>query len=426
MKKIILSALAIGSVCTFAGTAVYAGDDTLTRRRQLERENTAIRKENAALLENKTLRERNAALKSSVVQPPVISGASVPAEKRSDPFGAYAADLPLAYKARPIETPGQFRIWGEGGAIWTGGDPVTSDYSISDFNSLLGLLGGSSRTFDLTPKVGWEAAAGFDYRFAASPWHVSGQFRYGEGKARGSDASAGSIDPALLVLIGLPAGSSFSGSESVAASYKETHWLADLAVGYDILGSGPAAMQVKGGLRIAELVGQTNTSENTSFALGLGAPIVLLGVPIDSFGLNTSALTSLRNSFFGAGPRIGIEGSVPFAGSWAFDYLGDAAVLFGNQKLTTRTTSTTSVSPGILAALLGNPTTTTTATDQRYATVFNADIQVGVSYWVTQNVKLSASYRLDAFFNVSDDTTGTPQTVNRYIHGPRLGVSATF
>ena len=42
----------------------------------------------------------------------------------ADFFGAYAADLPVAYKAPPPVEPGRFTVWVEGGAIWTGGDPV--------------------------------------------------------------------------------------------------------------------------------------------------------------------------------------------------------------------------------------------------------------------------------------------------------------
>ena len=137
--------------------------------------------------------------------------------------------------------------------------------------------------------------------------------------------------------------------------------------------------------------------------------------------------TNQRNSFLGAGPRLGIEGAVPFAGSWAFDYLGDVAVLFGNQKLVNTSTSARSFDPAVLNSTLGS-VSSSTSTDQRFATVFNADIQVGVSYWMTPNVKLSASYRLDAYFNVLNQafSTDTKQTLDRYIHGPRLGLSATF
>jgi hypothetical protein len=105
-------------------------------------------------------------------------------------------------------------------------------------------------------------------------------------------------------------------------------------------------------------------------------------------------------------------------------------VLFGTQRLTSTTTVNSVVTPSILAALgaFGGASSVSTASDQRFATVFNADLQVGVSYWMTQNVKFSASYRLDAYFNVLSQTFGTTtsQTLDRYTHGPRLGISTTF
>jgi hypothetical protein len=67
--------------------------------------------------------------------------------------------------------------------------------------------------------------------------------------------------------------------------------------------------------------------------------------------------------------------------------------------------------------------------DQRLSTVFNANLQVGVSYWMSPNLKLSASYRLDAWFNVLTGLSAVNdpiklQTMDRYVHGPRVGVSA--
>jgi Legionella pneumophila major outer membrane protein precursor len=446
MKKIILSALAVGGLCSMAGQLAHAGqnDDMLARLNALEKENAAIRRENAALQDNKTLRARNTELKSSVTPTVIVTQPALPASPQTvvsaapvingDVFGAYAADLPAAYKA-PVESRGQFRFWGEAGAMLSGGDPNSADYN------LLGGLGpllaggvGGIGSIDLSPKIGWETAAGFDYRFAGSPWHLSGQFRYGEsGKASGSVSAAGAVDPVVAQLIfgggnPLPAGFSSGASDAFSASYQETHWLADLAVGRDVIGSGPDAMQVKGGIRIAELVGTSNSLDATNFFLN-GIPINL-GVPVgNSISFATATSVATRNSYFGVGPRVGIEGSVPLVGSWTFDYLGDAAVLFGNQKQTTKTIANTSVSPailGVLGGLGGGLSSITTTNDQRYATVFNGDIQIGVSYLLTHNVKLSASYRLDAFVNATDDAIGAMPTVNRYIHGPHLGVSGTF
>lgn len=436
MKKIILSALAVGSVCVLAGHAAQAAsnDDVRARLTALEKENASIRRENAALLENKKLRERNARLKSPVVRSqPQASVSPVPVVSQNA-FDAYAA---LPVRREQLETRGQFRFWGEGGAFWSGGDSVASSYSLTDFSGLGGLLGGGGGgnpgIFDLTPKVGWEAAAGFDYRFANSPWHISGQFRYGEGgKTNGSASSAGTVDPAILAALGGNnnnpfVGATIGGSQDIAASYNETHWLADIAVGRDVIGAGPEAMQLKAGIRIAELVGTLRRSNNSNTYLNFAAPVDLLGIgAFSSYSFGSLTDSTQRDSFLGVGPRIGIEGSLPFADRWSFDYLGDAAVLFGNQKQVITSTTASVYSPALLALLAGGGGTSAITRDQRYSTVFNADIQVGVSYWLTHNVKLSASYRLDAFVNATDDTTGALPTVNRYIHGPHLGVSGMF
>ena len=123
-------------------------------------------------------------------------------------------DLPVSYKAPPPIEPGRFTVRVEK-AIWTGGDPVYQAFSLIDFTTV-GFAGGNTDSgsqglginsgsipgiFDLNPKIGWEAATGFDYKFANSPWHVSGQFRYGEGgKTSGAAASSGTLDPTLLSL----------------------------------------------------------------------------------------------------------------------------------------------------------------------------------------------------------------------------------
>lgn len=424
MKAILITALALGA-CAAPAAYAAANDDVMARLAALEKENAAIRKENAVLRENKTLRIQNAALKSAAVP----AASSAPNAKR-DPYAAYAADLPMAYKVAPMEAAGQLRIWGEGGAVWSGGDVLRSNYSLTP---LVGFAATSAGSFDLKPKLGWQAAAGFDYRFAGSPWHVSGQFRYGEsGRVSGSAAAGGPLDPALAAVVVAP-GSTVTATEAFAVGHKESHWLADGAIGYDVLGAGHNAMQIKAGLRVAEVVGKTNSLDQINVAATLAAPRNFAGAVISGFAISTTSDIETRSAFLGAGPRIGVEGSVPLAGGWALDYAGDAAVLFGRQRLTTTTVNNSAVSPAVLAiaggGLIGGPITgATTVSDERYATVFNADLQVGVSYWLTEQVKLSASYRLDAYFNVLNQTFGTTtnQTIDRYVHGPRLGVSATF
>jgi Legionella pneumophila major outer membrane protein precursor len=479
VKKILVGVFAVGTALT-SGVA-FAGqiDDVLTRLDAIEKENSAIRKENTALLENKRLREQNAKLKSSSAEPhnaephnaepqyaPTPAIASVaPAPTRpaplgpisqaiedvrsdlfgaakSDPFGAYAADLPVQYKAH-VESPGQLRLWGEGGAIWTGGDPVTQPFTLINFNSFF--LGpgatGIPGSFDLTPKIGWEGATGFDYRFPDSLWHVSAQFRYGEGgKTSGLASSSGVIDPLFIAalaagggfVIGLPGAlTGAGGSESFGTSYKETHWLADLAVGRDVLGSGANALQLKGGLRVSEFVAKQTTTNSANLFVNFTPTAIFPGGPvISSISNSTSSVSDQRQAFLGAGPLIGIDGAVPFAGKWSLDYTGDAAVLFGTQKSTGTTTITSSTTPAFFSGVagFGGFSGINTFSNERFGTVFSADIQVGISYWITENIKLGASYRLDAMINVQnqDTTPVTNLTPDRYTHGPRVKLTGQF
>ena len=435
MKKLFGSTIAVSLLLAQTPALAGAGDDLAVRLATIERENAAMKKEIAAFRENKKLREKKSAFQRDAArfEPPVNnSSPTIPSGKA---FDAYAADLPAAYKARPAEASGQFTVWGDGAAIFTGGTPTDGSYTLLDFNTFVFpappiASQGPAGNVDLRPKIGWEAATGFDYRFSDQLWHVSGAFRYGQSRASGGAATAGGVDPALFAAAGfpLPAGFTTSGTDSIALRNTETHWQADLAVGRDVLGSGRDAMQLKFGLRIAEFEQNRSALARTSLVETFGAPINIGGVPLTGLALDSVTNTTIRNSFLGAGPRFGIEGAVPLAENWSFDYQGDVAALFGQQRIVSSSTVAVTTVPANLIALLGGTLTpTTSSSDQRFATVFNADMQVGVSYWLTRQVKVSASYRLDAYFNVIATTLGTnAQTIDRYIHGPRLGVSATF
>jgi hypothetical protein len=396
-----------------------SADDALARVRTLEREIAAIKQENEALRRVNKLRGENAALVKQTAGNNA-GMAVVPASTGSNPREAYAADMPIVAKAAaPIE-PGRMRVWAEGGANWSGGDPIDNFYTRSTVSFVSGITTGLA-SFPLLPKVGWEAATGFDYRFAGSPWHVSGQFRYGEGRTRVTSASSSSDSlsagggPLSTIMV--------TDAESVA--HKETHWMADLALGRDVIGSGADAMQFKFGMRIAELHATTNSRESVSeTGINIGAP------PNNNFFIAGDTNFSQELKFLGAGPRFGVEGSVPMARGWSFDYQGDVAALLGTQNFYTRTTFDNNVfipMPIVMFPLA--PPVVNTA--QKFATVLNADIQVGVSYWFSQNMKASLSYRLDAFFNAFTglDAQNDPKNlaqINRYIHGPRLAVSAQF
>jgi hypothetical protein len=424
MKRVAIAAFLVSTALSAPALAQQT-DDVRGRLDAIEKENLTIRKENAALLQNKKLQDQNASLKHASVREPQPLA---PAKK--DPFAAYAADLPVAYKAAPPPVPGVLTFWGEGGAIWSGGDPVSRDFNLIDPTRLFGLFGaggGVPAHFNQDPKIGWEAAAGFDYRFANSPWHVSGQFRYGEsGKTSNSAATSGQVPAAVLALFGAPIFTSIGGSESVSDTYKETHWIADAAVGYDIATSGRSYLQLKGGIRVGEFTTKDNSSDATNIFFNFPAP---LPPPFSTSSITVSTLQSIesRANFLGAGPLIGMEGSVRFMGNWSFDYKGDMAVLFGSQHVQTTTTNTASATPAILNQLTPGGSVNT-LTGDRFAYVLSPDVQAGIGYWFTPNVKLAASYRLDAMINVQNTRSAASGTFlpNRYWHGPRLTLTAAF
>src|SRR6202040_2104450 len=119
MKKVFgvlaFSTALLGSTA-LSGSAAFAGqnDDLVARLNAAEQENAAMRSKNRQLAAPKPARV---------------------SDRMADFFGSYAADLPVAYKARPPEEPGRFSIWVEGGAIWTGGDPAPRAFSPTHFTT---------------------------------------------------------------------------------------------------------------------------------------------------------------------------------------------------------------------------------------------------------------------------------------------------
>ena len=87
-----------------------------------------------------------------------------------------ARSADFALPAPVVDPPGEMRAFISGGAFWTGGEPIPYGSS-SEFDELAFLIDPT-----VAPNVGWNAGTGFDYRFPASPWHINGQFRYGQSR----------------------------------------------------------------------------------------------------------------------------------------------------------------------------------------------------------------------------------------------------
>jgi hypothetical protein len=229
-------------------------------------------------------------------------------------------------------------------------------------------------------------------------------------------------DPAFAssFVLAIPgAGVSVLAVAGTQANLRESHWQADFGMGYDFM----RGAQINFGFRVAEIRSDIDA---------------LTSLPITVGGVGTVAELSLlqtdRRSFFGAGPRVGVEGSVPILGPWSFDYSGNAAVLFGNTKFSTGQVLGININvPGFALGINGIPLNQVSWPSP--TTVYNFDIQGGVAYWFTPNMKLVLSYRLDAFIDAlriaPDDGATNPaigpgRSMDRFYHGPKAALAAKF
>jgi outer membrane immunogenic protein len=289
-----------------------------------------------------------------------------------------AADLTVP-KAIPKAMPlaiaqDEWNVWIEGAGFWTGGEPV---YYAADN--------------PWRPKFGGEIAGGVDYRFAASPWHLYGQARYGQAERSGDFIP--STTPA-------PGPNTFK--------HKESHSVFDFGVGRDI-GIGLGRTQLKFGIRIADIRARSSGSGNFYACFDTDGG--------DSTCSDAAKVTfDQRSRFLGGGPRIGIEGTMPLAPQWTLDYMAGFAVLFGGRQLKFK--ETTTIEDGSNTELLN---------ESDLAYVANLDASAGVSYWFGPAFKLTAGYRFDGYWKALktfDPTADVSVNVNRFFHGPFLRLTA--
>jgi Legionella pneumophila major outer membrane protein precursor len=329
---------------------------------------------------------------------------------------ARSADFALP---APVADPsGEMRAFISGGAFWTGGEPIPYGSGSG------GLFGDFAFLIDPTvaPNVGWNAGTGFDDRFAASPWHINGQFRYGQSRGSGSGTpeafSANELDSG-----GNP--ETISGGGSTSASLREKHWLVDFGAGYEFP-FGRNTFQVNFGIRTAQLTATTNSP--TTFNEALSDPLAAPGDPT-SISANESSSTVQKSTFLGAGPRVGVEGSVPF-GHFSFDYAANAAYLIGTARINSETTTSFSINslPVGTGLTLSESGITSGSTYGQGVAIINTDFLVGVSYWFNPAFKIMVDYRLDAYLAPlrSFDINGNVVSFDRYYHGPEITLAAKF
>jgi len=300
----------------------------------------------------------------------------------------------------PAPSPGgTLSVWTEGGAFWTGGAPAYFGIP-TGYNAFFGAAGLGTGT-GLVPGIGWNAAIGADYSFAGSPWHVSFDLRYGAAQAAGQNFTAASFG----------GGGPISAAESIGEH--EDHLVADLIIGNNLGGTSQFKFGVRGAYLRADVA-------DTASATGSGSGSCSGG------GVMCSALVSSdeRSSFIGVGPRAAVDGRVPLDGSWGIDYMGGAAVLFGDQQAKISGTAF-STSPVLGFGPTGPLGFETQSSDM--TAVFNADASLALSYLFGPTA-LSAGFRFDGYWSAlkTSDSSGGLSNVNRFYYGPFVRLSEHF
>jgi hypothetical protein len=289
----------------------------------------------------------------------------------------WAADMPTkaTYKAAPIEPLPVWTWYLEGGG----------------FNTSGGTLFGSDET---KARPGWEGAIGLDYRIAGSPWHVSAQFRYGKSVERNSPTSG--------YFTGAGIGTAFVVGN---LNHKESHAVADFAVGHDI-GIGTGQAQLKFGVRVVDLSAKSTATGTIITAVPSGICNTVPGC--------AGGVISFESRFVGAGPRGSIEGSQPIMGPLAVEYMGGVAYLYG-----TRSFNVTASAPGLGSTAFGTSDVTG---------IFNADASLGLSYAFSKAAKVTLGYRYDGYWGAMKMLDSNLNMVNndRAYYGPFLRFTGAF
>jgi major outer membrane protein len=304
-----------------------------------------------------------------------------------------AADAPVLKAPPPA---GRLTMFIEGAAFGTAGKPVWTEVPPPG--------GPFDESTAMRLRVGWEAAAGLDYQWWGSPWHVSAALRYGQARSRNKNFFQGRTCTTPGVCT----------SAAGTVKHREDHLVADFMVGRDVgLGVGGNG-QVKFGVRIAKLTATTN---------GAGAWFCSYnGSNCNNASGNVASGVTFqqRSKFVGLGPRAALEASAPLGGGWAIDYGVGVAVLFGHRTLNLTGSGVDNSAGGLF---------TFASQFTNRASVLNLDASAGLAYWFTPAFKVTAGYRLDAYWNALttfDRTAENTVNVDRIFHGPFVRATGQF
>ena len=293
-----------------------------------------------------------------------------------------AADLstnpPLPTKAPPpppvVRSP--WTWWIEGGAQQVAGDPIVAGlYPTFDARANhWGPTGAIGVTYQYSDLYAFD----FDFRIGANR-RTTNSFQF---------ACLGSSSCFTPI----------SGPNS--ATRKELNWVTDFMLGREIgIGGGPA--QIEAGIRIAQIRGTTNGSA----AMASSPP------PFTSFDVYTQ-----KNYFFGAGPRVAVDGSVPLTGALSLQYMFGVAGLISYRSTDQTATFTNGSGQGCFSGCALNISTSDNTI------VANPDATIGLIYALSHTLSVSLNFHVDTYFAAfkAFNAAGNPVNVDRIYYSPNI------
>jgi len=308
---------------------------------------------------------------------------------------------------------------------------------VSILSQLEGAGFSSPLSFERPATTSSGVEAELTYQPEGMDWIFSAAIRYG--RSRSDKLSSEKTTP-----VSKPFYNSFSRTynydapaanrySDVHAQSNETHLIADFQAGKDVgLGmfghSGSSVLSA--GVRFAQLRSTLNDKINGDPDFHWSPPATP-GYHYYQYWHDLAASAHGSREFQGIGPSVSWKASSPVAGNaqsgeLLLDWGVNAALLFGKQKVRIHSQATSvyhSCYYGIFCYGSNVYHYPANSVDRsRSVMVPNVGGFVGLSYRF-QDVKVSAGYRADFFFNAIDGGFDTRKSENRSFNGPFLNVS---
>jgi len=326
--------------------------------------------------------------------------------------------------------------------------PANHPYPLGVQNDLdWASAGGVKFTYQPQPK-GWFANVGVRYGRASGgaeehpKWNIPASHRFSQEKYQTLlNTFAGNqqfTDFIKNIYVFDPASLGWYNYATAMGESKETHAIADFAIGKDV-GLGRASSRVSLGLRYA----QFNSDSST---LLHGRPDFAFPDPVKYEGGHTHrfhASMDAHREFQGAGPAVSWESAIPLpmvmdagAGRIDVDVGVGAAVLFGRQSTKASGDVHGEYNVGVLRQIpepgynYGRHEVNPYNTPFDYhrttsVTVPGLNANLGLTYTL-DGLKLSGGYRIERYLNAIDGGIAQRKTYDRQYDGPYVKVSIGF